>query len=103
MSEAVLLAVSVRAHDCCNSGPCIHALAGQLLQGASSTIPLLLVAVQVVAINDYQKQRFVERIIEAMFNTISGKKIAVLGFAFKKVGPHEQAAQTPATYSTLMD
>ena len=40
---------------------------------------------QVVLINDYQKQRFVERIIEAMFNTISGKKIAVLGFAFKKV------------------
>ena len=41
-------------------------------------------AVQVVAINDYQKQRFVERIIDAMFNTISGKKIAILGFAFKK-------------------
>ena len=40
---------------------------------------------QVVHINDYQKQRFVERMIEAMFNTISGKKIAVLGFAFKKV------------------
>ena len=40
---------------------------------------------QVVQINDYQKQRFVERMIEAMFNTISGKKIAVLGFAFKKV------------------
>jgi uncharacterized protein YoaH (UPF0181 family) len=40
---------------------------------------------QVVSINDYQKQRFVERIIEAMFNTISGKKIAILGFAFKKV------------------
>eukprot|EP00884_Botryococcus_braunii_P011777 jgi/Botrbrau1/205/Bobra.0022s0185.1 len=38
----------------------------------------------VVHINDYQKQRFVERIIEAMFNTISGKKIAILGFAFKK-------------------
>ena len=38
----------------------------------------------VVQINDYQKQRFVERIIDAMFNTISGKKIAVLGFAFKK-------------------
>lgn len=38
-----------------------------------------------VHINDYQKQRFVERMIEAMFNTISGKKIAVLGFAFKKV------------------
>ena len=39
---------------------------------------------QVVSINDYQKQRYVERVIEAMFNTISGKKIAVLGFAFKK-------------------
>ena len=34
--------------------------------------------------NDYQKQRFVERVISAMFNTISKKKIAVLGFAFKK-------------------
>ena len=44
-----------------------------------------LVMRQVVSINDYQKQRFVERIIEAMFNTISGKKIAILGFAFKKV------------------
>ena len=37
-----------------------------------------------VLINTYQKQRFVERIIDAMFNTISGKKIAILGFAFKK-------------------
>ena len=34
--------------------------------------------------NDYQKQRFVERVISAMFNTISQKKIAVYGFAFKK-------------------
>lgn len=38
----------------------------------------------VVEINDYQKQRFVERIIESMFNTIANKHIAVLGFAFKK-------------------
>jgi UDPglucose 6-dehydrogenase len=38
----------------------------------------------VVEINDYQKQRFVERVIESMFNTISGKHIAILGFAFKK-------------------
>jgi hypothetical protein len=34
--------------------------------------------------NDYQKQRFVERMISAMFNTISKKKIAIYGFAFKK-------------------
>ena len=40
---------------------------------------------QVILMNDYQKQRFVERIISAMFNTISKKKIAIYGFAFKKV------------------
>ena len=38
----------------------------------------------VVTMNDYQKQRFVERIISAMFNTIKKKKIAIYGFAFKK-------------------
>jgi UDPglucose 6-dehydrogenase len=39
---------------------------------------------QVVRINDWQKQRFVRLIVESMFNTIAGKRIAVLGFAFKK-------------------
>jgi UDPglucose 6-dehydrogenase len=39
---------------------------------------------QVVSINDYQKTRFVKRVVSSMFNTVSGKKIAVLGFAFKK-------------------
>ena len=39
----------------------------------------------VIQINDYQKNRFVERVISGMFNTVSGKKIAILGFAFKKV------------------
>lgn len=34
--------------------------------------------------NDFQKQRFVERVIEAMFGTIKGKRISILGFAFKK-------------------
>jgi UDPglucose 6-dehydrogenase len=38
----------------------------------------------VVSMNYYQKNRFVERVIGAMFNTVSQKKIAVLGFAFKK-------------------
>ena len=52
-----------------------------------SLIHILGWQLQVVSINDYQKTRFVGRIIEAMFNTISGKKIAVLGFAFKKVCP----------------
>ncbi|KAI3839850.1 hypothetical protein MKW98_010155 [Papaver atlanticum] len=39
---------------------------------------------QVVQINDYQKLRFVNRVVSSMFNTVSGKKILVLGFAFKK-------------------
>ncbi|MEW5298888.1 MAG: hypothetical protein WDW36_001962 [Sanguina aurantia] len=39
---------------------------------------------QVVSINDYQKQRFVERMIGAMFNTVKHKRITIFGFAFKK-------------------
>jgi hypothetical protein len=31
----------------------------------------------VIDINDYQKQRYVERVISGMFNTVSNKKIAV--------------------------
>lgn len=33
----------------------------------------------VIDINDYQKNRFVERVINGMFNTVSNKKIAVSG------------------------
>jgi UDPglucose 6-dehydrogenase len=39
---------------------------------------------QVVKINDYQKHRFARNIVETLFNTVSGKKIAFLGWAFKK-------------------
>jgi UDPglucose 6-dehydrogenase len=38
----------------------------------------------VVHMNDYQKKRFTEKIVGALFNTVAEKKIAVLGFAFKK-------------------
>ena len=37
----------------------------------------------VVDINDYQARRFVEKMLEAMFNTVTEKKVAILGFAFK--------------------
>jgi UDPglucose 6-dehydrogenase len=37
----------------------------------------------VVRINDYQKQRFVLTILEAMFNTLAGKRVCLFGFAFK--------------------
>ncbi len=39
---------------------------------------------QVTVINDYQKQRFADKILSTLFNTVSGKKIAFLGWAFKK-------------------
>lgn len=38
----------------------------------------------VVKMNDWQKRRFAGRIVRALFNTVADKKIAVLGFAFKK-------------------
>jgi len=38
---------------------------------------------QVVKMNDYQERRFVARMIKEMFDTIAGKRIALLGFAFK--------------------
>ena len=34
--------------------------------------------------NEHQKDRFTKRIISCLFNTLRGKKLAVLGFAFKK-------------------
>jgi UDPglucose 6-dehydrogenase len=39
---------------------------------------------QVLKINDYQKSRFAQNIISTLFNTVSDKKIAFLGWAFKK-------------------
>ncbi len=39
---------------------------------------------QVILMNDYQKRRFAEKIITTLYNTVSGKKIAFLGWAFKK-------------------
>lgn len=39
---------------------------------------------QVIKMNEYQKSRFTKKMVERMFNTATGKKIAILGFAFKK-------------------
>jgi UDPglucose 6-dehydrogenase len=38
----------------------------------------------VVKMNDWQKRRFATKIVRALFNSVADKKIAVLGFAFKK-------------------
>src|SRR5690606_40870568 len=39
---------------------------------------------QVILMNDHQKRRFADKIIRNLYNTVSGKKIAFLGWAFKK-------------------
>lgn len=39
---------------------------------------------QVILMNDHQKRRFAAKIVQTLFNTVSGKKIAILGWAFKK-------------------
>ncbi len=39
---------------------------------------------QVIKMNDHQKYRFAKNIITTLFNTVNGKKIAFLGWAFKK-------------------
>lgn len=37
----------------------------------------------VIKMNDHQQERIVTRLLEAMFNTLANKKIALFGFAFK--------------------
>ena len=39
---------------------------------------------QVIEMNNYQRKRFTRQVIHSLFNTLQGKRVAVLGFAFKK-------------------
>ncbi|XP_018576727.1 UDP-glucose 6-dehydrogenase-like [Anoplophora glabripennis] len=58
---------------------------------------------QVIDMNEYQKSRFTAKIIESLLNTVSGKKICILGFAFKcNTG---DTRESPAVYvaKTLLD
>ena len=44
----------------------------------------MIMLLQVITLNNYQRDRFAKRIVEALFNTVTGKQIAVFGFSFKK-------------------
>jgi UDPglucose 6-dehydrogenase len=50
----------------------------------------------VIDMNDYQMRRFVTQIIETQFNSVAGKKIAILGFAFKP--DTNDTRESPAIY-----
>jgi UDPglucose 6-dehydrogenase len=39
---------------------------------------------QVIKINDWQRERFAQMIVQNLFGSVNGKKIAIYGFAFKK-------------------
>jgi UDPglucose 6-dehydrogenase len=59
---------------------------------------------QILKINDYQKKRFSDQIVETLFNTVSGKKIAILGWAFKKdTNDSRESASIYVTYELLRD
>ena len=50
----------------------------------------------VVKINEYQQERFMANILNSMFSTLAGKKICILGFAFK--ADTGDTRESPAIY-----
>lgn len=58
---------------------------------------------QVVSLNDYQKTRFTRKVIESLFNTVSDKKIAILGFSFKKNTGDTRESPAIHVCKTLLD
>lgn len=51
---------------------------------------------QVIIMNDHQKTRFSKNIVSTLYNTVSDKKIAFLGWAFKK--DTNDTRESPAIY-----
>ncbi|XP_056646880.1 UDP-glucose 6-dehydrogenase [Diorhabda carinulata] len=58
---------------------------------------------QVIDMNEYQKHRFTTKIIESCFNTLSGKNICILGFAFKKNTGDTRESPAIHVAKTLLD
>merc|ERR1711971_472114 len=56
----------------------------------------------VIVMNDYQKKRFSEKVVSKMFNTVTGKKIAIFGFAFKKDTGDVRETPAPTVCDMLM-
>jgi UDPglucose 6-dehydrogenase len=58
---------------------------------------------QVVSINEYQRNRFVERIIACLNNTLRGKKVTILGYAFKKNTDDTRESPSLETIKMLLE
>lgn len=55
---------------------------------------------QVIAMNEYQRNRFTRKIIECLFNNVNGKKLAIFGFSFKS--NTADTRESPAIYVSEM-
>lgn len=59
---------------------------------------------KVVDINNYQKDRFAKKMVKTMFNTVTGKKLTLLGFAFKKdTGDTRETASAQVAQNLLLE
>ncbi|XP_068085994.1 UDP-glucose 6-dehydrogenase [Anabrus simplex] len=58
---------------------------------------------QVITMNEYQKSRFSAKVIESLFNTVTDKQIAMLGFAFKKDTGDTRESPAITVATTLLD
>lgn len=53
--------------------------------------------------NEYQKSRFSAKVIESLFNTVTDKRITLLGFAFKKDTGDTRESPAIHVAKTLLD
>ncbi|KAE8749279.1 hypothetical protein FOCC_FOCC003986 [Frankliniella occidentalis] len=58
---------------------------------------------QVIDMNEYQKSRFSAKVIESLFNTVTDKRITLLGFAFKKDTGDTRESPAIHVAKTLLD
>ncbi|EFQ33788.1 nucleotide sugar dehydrogenase [Colletotrichum graminicola M1.001] len=58
---------------------------------------------QVVKMNEYQRDRFTRRVVKCLNNTLTGKKVTMLGYAFKKNTSDTRESPALEIIRTLLD